>query len=128
MLRKFAAAMLATALIAGPALAASPADNAGSTPAIATAPASTTVNKPAINKPMAKPASKMVKHFRRHVVRHKVGKIKVAHHFKSTKTPRHHLALRPVKHAKFSKAGKVNKTNKINKTSKVIRTNKSTHS
>jgi hypothetical protein len=120
MLRKFAAAMLATALIAGPALAASPAGNAGSTPATVTAPASTTVNKP-----MAKPATKMVKHFRSHVARRKVGKIKVAHHFNSTKAPRHHLVLRPVKHSKFSKAGKVNKINKI---SKLNRSNKSTHS
>jgi hypothetical protein len=119
MLRSFAAAMLATALIAGPALAASPAGNAGS-PAAVTAPASTNLNKP-----MAKPATKMVKHFRGHVVRHKVGKIKVALHFKSTKAPRHHLALRPVKHSKFSKVGKVNK---INKTSKISRSNKTTHS
>ncbi len=119
MLRKFAVAMLATALIAGPALAASPAGNAGS-PATVTAPASTTVDKP-----MAKPATKMVKHFRSHVVRHKVGKIKVAQHFKSTKAPRHHIALRPAKHSKFSKVGKVNK---INKTSKIIRSNKTTHS
>ncbi len=125
MLRKFAAAMLATALIAGPALAASPAGNAGSTPATVTAPASTTVNKPIVNKLTAKPATKMVKHFRRHVVRHKVGKVKVAQHFKSTKAPRHHLALRPVKHSKF---GKVDKINKINKTSKINRSNKTTHS
>jgi len=117
MLRKFAAAMLATALIAGPALAASPAGNVGSTPATVTAPASTNVIKP-----VTKPAIKMVKHSRRHVVRHRVGKIKVAHHFKSTKAPRHHFALRPVKHSKFSKAGKVSKT------SKIIRSNKTTHS
>jgi hypothetical protein len=120
MLRKFAAAMLATALIAGPAFAASPAGNVGSTPATVAAPASTTVVKP-----VAKPASKMVRHFRTHVVRHKVGKIKVAHHFKSTKAPRHHLALRPVKHSKLSKVGKINK---INKTSKINRSNKITHS
>jgi hypothetical protein len=112
MLRKFAAAMLATALIAGPALAASPAGNVGSTPSTVTAPAATSV---------AKPATKMVQHFRRHIVRHKVGKIKVAH-FKSAKAPRHHLALRPVKHSKFSKVGKVNKTSRIN------RSNKTTHS
>jgi hypothetical protein len=110
MLRKFAAAMLATALIAGPALAASPAGNVGSTPATVTAPASPNVTKPAI---------KMVKHSRSHVVRHRVGKIKVAHHFKSTKAPRHHFALRPVKHSKFSKAGKVNKTSKINRSNKI---------
>ena len=117
MLRKFAAAMLATALIAGPAFAAPPAGSVGSTPATVTAPASTTANKP-----MVKSATKMVKHFRSHVVRHKVGKIKVAHHFKSTKAPRHHLALRPVKHSKFSKVGKINKTSKLN------RSNKSNHS
>ena len=52
MLRKFAAAMLATALIAGPAFAASPLGNAGSAPVAV--PASTTVTKP-----MAKPAVKM---------------------------------------------------------------------
>jgi hypothetical protein len=116
MLRKFAAAMLATALIAGPALAASPAGNVGSTPSTVTAPAATSVAKP-----MAKPATKMVQHFRRHIVRHKVGKIKVAH-FKSAKAPRHHLALRPVKHSKFSKVNKINKTSRIN------RSNKTTHS
>jgi hypothetical protein len=116
MLRKFAAAMLATALIAGPALAASPSGNVGSTPATVTAPAATSVTKP-----VAKPATKMVKHFRRHIVRHKVGKIKVAH-FKWTKAPRHHLALRPVKHSKFTKVNKINKTSRIN------RSNKTTHS
>jgi hypothetical protein len=120
MLRKFAAALLATALIAGPAFAASPAGNVGSTPATVTTPASTNVTKP-----VAKPATKMVKHFRRHVVRHKVGKIKLAQHLKSTKAPRHHLALRPVKHSKFSKVGKVKK---INKTSRISKANKSTHS
>ncbi len=120
MLRKFAAAMLATALIAGPAFAASHLGNPGSAPVTApvTVPASTTVTKP-----MAKPAVKMVKHFRGHVVRHKVGKIKVARHLKSTKAPRHHFATHFVKHSKFSKHGKINKTSKI-----IIKTNKSTHS
>jgi hypothetical protein len=105
MLRKFAAALLATALIAGPAFAAPPAGPAGSAPA-ATAPASTTVAKPMVK------STKMVKHLRRHVVRHKVGKIKMARHFKSTKAPRHHIAAPVVKHGKVSKFGKINKTNR----------------
>jgi hypothetical protein len=110
MLRKFAAALLATALIAGPAFAAPP---AGST---VSAPASATLNKPAVKH------AKMVKHFRRHVVvRHKVGQIKMARHFKA---PRHHLATPAVKHTKFSKVGKINK---INKTSKINRS-KTNHS
>ena len=112
MLRKFAAALLATALIAGPALAAPPVGSAGS-PVTVPAPAATSVTKPAVKH------ATMVKHFRGHVVRHKVGKIKMARHFKSG---RHHLAAPLVKHPKVSKAGKVNKT------SKIIRSNKSTHS
>jgi hypothetical protein len=105
MLRKFAAALLATALIAGPALAAPPAGSAGSPAAV-----SATVNKPAVKH------AKMVKHFRRHIVRHNVGKTKMARHFNSTKAPRHHVAAPLVKHPK------------LNKTSKIIRSNKSTHS
>jgi hypothetical protein len=115
MLRKFAAALLATALIAGPAFAASPLGGPGS-PATVNAPASTMLAKPAVKH------ATTVRHFRRHVVRHKVGKIKVARHFKSTKTPRQHIAAPVVKHTKFSKVGKVNKTSRINKT------NRSTHS
>ncbi len=119
MLRKFTAALLATALIAGPALAAPPAGSAGSDPATVKAPVSTTVAQPAVKH------AKMVKHFRRHVVRHKVGKIKMARHFKSTKTPRHHIAAPLVKHPKFGKVSKINKFNKLNKTSRI---NRSTHS
>jgi hypothetical protein len=104
MLRKFAAVLLATALIAGPALAAPPAGSAGSAPATV----STSVNKPAVKH------AAMVKHFRRHVARHKIGKTKMARHFKST--PRHHIAAPLVKHPK------------LNKTSKIMRSNKSTHS
>jgi hypothetical protein len=72
--------------------------------------ASTTVNKPAVKH------AKLVKHFRRHVVRHNVGKTKMARHFKSTKAPRHHIAAPLVKHPK------------LNKTSKIMRSNKSLHS
>ena len=112
MLRKFATALLATALIAGPALAAPPAGSAGS-PATVNAPASTTVNTPVVKH------AKMVRYFRKHIARHKVGKITTARHFKSG---RHHLAKPLVKHTKFSKAGKINKTSRINKT------NRSNHS
>jgi hypothetical protein len=117
MLRKFAAALIATTLIAGPALAAPPAGSVGS-PAI-NAPASTTVNAPAVKH------AKMVKHFRGHVVRHKIVKTKMARHFKA---PRHHVAAPLVKHTKFSKVGKVNTFNKVNKTSRINKTNRSNHS
>ena len=100
MLRKISAALLATALVAGPALAAPPAGGAGPTPA-ATAPAPTN----AVIKPTAKPA-KMVKHVRRHLVRHKVGKIKVARHVKSTKMHRHRVAAHVGNPAKAGKGGK----------------------
>jgi hypothetical protein len=97
MLRKFAAALLATALIAGPAFAAPPAGG-GSTPATV----STTVAKPAVKH------AKMVKHLRRHVVRHRVGKIKMARHFKAH---RHHIAAPVVKHGKVGKINKITKSN-----------------
>jgi hypothetical protein len=115
MLRKFAAALLATSLIAGPALAAPPAGSAGSPVTV-----STTINKPAVKH------AKLARHLRRHVVRHNVGKTKMARHFKST--PRHHIAAPLVKHPKLSRVGKINKFNKVNKTSKIMRSNKSTHS
>jgi hypothetical protein len=106
MLRKFAAALLATALIAGPAFAAPPAGSVGQTPATPTATAPAPAN-PAV-KPAAKP-TKMVKHVRKHLSRHKVSKIKVARHLKVSKTHRHHVASRivaPAKAGKGEKAGK----------------------
>ena len=62
MLRNFAAALLATALIAGPAMAAQPSGDAGTN-----APA--TVNSQTVTKPIAKPFH-TAKHFRAHVRRH----------------------------------------------------------
>jgi hypothetical protein len=114
MLRKFAAALLATTLIAGPAFAAQPSGNAGSNPAAsaAAAPASGTN---AVTKQTAKP-TKTVKHARkdarRHVARGKVGTIKVSRHFKSTKTHRHHVAAHVVKPAKVGKGAKSAKSAK----------------
>jgi hypothetical protein len=111
MLRKFAAALLATTLIAGPAFAAQRSDSAGSTPTAPTAPAASTAVAPAsthaVTKQAAKP-TKMVKHARKHarkhMVRHKVGKMKVSRHSKSMKMHRHHAAA-PVKHVKSRKGG-----------------------
>src|ERR1700691_1311894 len=62
MLRKISAALLATALIAGPAFAAQPSGSAGSTPAAATTPAPASTD--AVTKAAAKPikATKTVKH------------------------------------------------------------------
>ena len=103
MLRKFAAALLATTLIAGPAFAAQPSGSAGSTPAASTAAAPASTN--AVTKQTAKPTKTVKharKHARKHVARHKVGTMKVARHFKSTKTHRHHVAA----HAKPVKGGK----------------------
>jgi len=101
MLRKLSAALLATALIAGPAFASDPAGPAGSTPAASTAPAPTN----AVTKPAAKPI-KTVKHVRHHTVRHKVGKIKPVRHFRSTKHG-HHIAVHVAKPGKFGKGGRL---------------------
>jgi hypothetical protein len=102
MLKTFAAALLATTLIAGPAFAAPPSGSAGSTPAASTAaPASTH----AVTKQTAKTVKHARKHVRKHVVRHKVGKMKVSRHAKSAKMHRHHAAA-PVKHVKGRKGGK----------------------
>ena len=87
MLRKFAAALLATALIAGPAFAAQPSGSAGSTPAATAAPATTPATKTVTSqtKPV-KTVKHVRKHARKHVVRGKMHTMKQARHFKSTKT------------------------------------------
>jgi hypothetical protein len=84
MLRKFAAALVATALIAGPALAAQSSSTAGSTPATPAAAAAQAA--PAAN---AKPtAAQTVKPTpaRKHVARGKTGKLHMARHVKPAKT------------------------------------------
>jgi hypothetical protein len=93
MLRKFAAALLATALIAGPALAQTSTQapgNAGSTAAPAAAAASTTgakvQTKAASTVKSTKTASHIRKHVRKHLARGKTTTMKQARHVKSTKT------------------------------------------
>jgi negative regulator of sigma E activity len=84
MLRKFAAVLLATALVAGPAFAAQSSDSAGATPAAATtgvnAKVQTSTSKP------TKPVMHARNHVRKHIARAKVGTMKQARHVKSTKT------------------------------------------
>lgn len=114
MLRKLSAALLATALIAGPAFAAEPTANAASTQNAATAPApANTAAKPAGK------SVKLVKHARSRVVRHKTGKTKLVRNSKSTKTHRHRIAAH--------NPAKPGKTSKISKTSKTTKPGTSTH-
>jgi hypothetical protein len=108
MLRNFAAALLATTLIAGPAFAAQPSADVGSKPATVTAPAATSA-APAKQANATKPV-KTVKHARmharHHVARAKIGKarsVKVAHFGKVTHQ----------KHAShIAKPGNAGKSNK----------------
>jgi hypothetical protein len=90
MLRKFAAVLLATSLIAGPAFAAQPSGTAGATPAApaAAAPASTNAATKTVTSQVkaVKTVKHVRKHSRRHVVRHKIGAMKQARHVKTTKT------------------------------------------
>jgi hypothetical protein len=81
MLRTFAAALVATALIAGPAFAAEQSGTAGATPA-----AAATQTAPAANAKQA--AAQPVKHktARKHLVRGKTGTMHQARHVKPVKT------------------------------------------
>jgi hypothetical protein len=92
MLRTFAAALLATALIAGPALAVQPAGNSGST--------AVTTTKSVSHRVHPRKHVVHVKRTRSHVARHKVGTIKQARHVKTTKTHQ----SRVTKHHKISKS------------------------
>lgn len=93
MLRKLSAALLATALIAGPAFAAAPAAGNQSAPAATTAPA---------------------KHASHHRLRHRPLRIKSAHHLKRTKTHHSRVAAHSGKPAKTGKTDKGNNTSKMN--------------
>jgi hypothetical protein len=89
MLRNFTVALIAIALVAGPAFAAQPSSNPGTSPAAAAAPANTKGQAPIKHTDARKPA-KTVKHARTHV-RHRVAH--VAKHFankpgKAAKTPK----------------------------------------
>lgn len=85
MMRRIAAALLTTALIAGPAFAASPASDAGKASATATAGSGDSVEKQA-----TKPGkTAKVHHARKHIVRRKGGK--TTQHVTRLKTHRRHL-------------------------------------
>jgi hypothetical protein len=104
MLRNFTAALIATVLVAGPALAAQPSSNAGAAPAApAAAPAApaTIKGQNAVKQTDVRKPVKTVKHGRTHV-RH------------ARTYGRHHVA-HATKH--LAKPGKVTKTNKTVKSS-----------
>ena len=110
MLRNFTAALIATALVAGPALAAQPSSNAGAAPAapaVAAAPAAPANIKGqnAIKQTDVRKPVKTVKHAR----------IQARTHVRHARTyGRHHVA-HVTKH--LAKPGKVTKTNKTVKSS-----------
>jgi hypothetical protein len=118
MLRKFAAVMLATTLIAGSAYAAQPSGTAGSTPAAPVAAGSAGSNGAAVKaivqptktvaptKTVKQEVKHVRKHARKHVARGKSGKIMVSRHSKAPNMHRGH------KVAHSMKPGKLNKTNK----------------
>jgi hypothetical protein len=110
MLRNFAAALLATSLIAGPAFAMEPSGNA--------APAATvrTDAKPTVKAaaPSAQPAKHLRKHARSHTRKHvahrNVHRMKTVHHFKGSKTHKAYVAPKttaPITGAKNAKAARV---------------------
>jgi hypothetical protein len=106
MLRNFAAALLATTLIAGPAFAVEPSGNASS-PAPATAvrtDAKATVKAAAPSVEPAKHLRKHVRsHTRKHVAHYGVHRTKTVHHFQGSKTHKAYVAPRTVG-AKSAKA------------------------
>ena len=106
MMRKFAAALLATALIAGPAFAASSATGNDSK-----TPAAEQTAKPA--KPAKTAKTNHVRKHHRYVVRHRnSGRLATVHHIKRHKRHGHYMAhytghvAKPVKTDKASKPDK----------------------
>jgi hypothetical protein len=105
MLRNFTAALIATALVAGPALAAQPSSNAGAAPAAPAAPAAAPADikgQNAIKQTDARKPVKTIKHARIY--------------------GRHHVAQHVAQHAAhvtkhLAKPGKVTKSNKTVKSS-----------
>jgi hypothetical protein len=81
MLRTFTAALLATALIAGPALAAQPSSGAASTAAATAAPAQAPAKQANETKPV-----KTVKHARAHSRKHVAHVVKPGNAAKTTKS------------------------------------------
>jgi hypothetical protein len=90
MLRNFAAALLATVLIAGPALAAQPSSGAGSMPAAAATPQ--TANAQTHQAKPSKSVKRMHTQVRKHVARAKAGTVKLSRHFETRTIHRHHVA------------------------------------
>jgi hypothetical protein len=93
MLRNFTAALIATALVAGPALAAQPSSNAGATPAAASATPAAIKGQAVPKATDARKPAKTVKHARRHA--RTQARIHVRHHVahlaklgKAAKTPK----------------------------------------
>jgi hypothetical protein len=87
MLTKFAAALLATSLIAGSAIAAQPSGNTGSTPAAQTqTPSAATMNKAGKT---VKHTARHRSHVRKHVAR---GRKHVVHHARHAKPAKTHQA------------------------------------
>jgi hypothetical protein len=92
MLREFAAAVVATALIAGPAFAAQSADKTGGmVPATPAAPSAQTSQTAPAASSTVKPTATVkqtqtVKHVRKHVARGKNGTMHQARHIKPMKT------------------------------------------
>jgi hypothetical protein len=105
MMRTFASALLATALIAGPAFAASPAGDAGKTSVGTTLGSSNNVEKQA-----TKPGrTAKAHHARKHIARHE-GKVTNARHLAGLKTHRRQLATHVGKPMKVERAGKSDKS------------------
>jgi len=92
MLRNFAAALLATTLIAGPALAVEPSGNASSAAAVRTD-AKATVKAAA---PAGQPTKHLHKHVRSHTRKHvahrSIHRTKTVHHFQGSKTHKAYVA------------------------------------
>ena len=91
MLRKFAGVLLATALLAGPAVAVQPTDNAGPTSAAMTASHHAAVKHGKLNK-----HGKIVTHARKHAYSHlaqgRAHKLKDVRHVKPTTKHKAHVA------------------------------------
>jgi len=105
MLRNFTAVLIATALIAGPALAAQPSSNAGATPAAASATPADIKGQAAPKATDARKPVKTVKHAR----------IQARTHVRHARTYGHYHVVHVTKH--LAKPGKVTKTNKTVKSS-----------
>jgi hypothetical protein len=99
MMRTFAAALLASALIAGPAFAVSAAANSGNAPAAEH-----------IVKPAKTAKTHQLRKHRHYVVRHRnTGKVASVHHIKRHKRHGHYLA-HVAKPGQTNKAGKADKS------------------